>query len=190
MNRKSISSSYNLSSLLIRFVEFGLSAAPAFPADSAYLPPNDSDQILWSMLCMWSDSFMVLRPFWIRLCVRRFKTRTSSSTSNGRQSPYNNAPVATGSSTTSSGLSSRIAITVAASAWNGCAVVSRQHRSYRGGTKTAAPRCKIRRGVRPLRWRPAGARVGPGAAAATAANDAAGRRLRGDLCGPPLHHKL
>ena len=68
---------------------------------------NPLEQIQWiqhrillaiqQMLWMWSGSFMVPRPFWIQLCVHGLKTHVLS-TSNGPQSLYNKAPVATGGS--------------------------------------------------------------------------------------------
>ena len=57
-----------------------------------------------------------------------------------------------------------------------------------GQPKTAAPRGRIRRGVRWPRGRASGASVD--AAAAAAATDAAGHRLRCGLCGPLRRRKL
>ena len=50
-----------------------------------------TQQMLW----MWLGSFMVPNPFWIQICVHGFKTHLSS-TSDGLQLIYNQAPEATG----------------------------------------------------------------------------------------------
>ena len=117
-----------------------------------------TQQILWSILCMWSDSFIVLRPFWIRLCVRGFKTRASS-TSNGRQSPNARHRWQLATARHNPGFLLRLLASQsprsrpraaswecvagsirkgAASAWTGCALVTCQHRSYRGALKTGS----------------------------------------------------
>ena len=73
-----------------------------------------------------------------RPCTRGFKTHVSS-VSHGRQSIYNKALAAIGGSKQLSGISSRIASAVAASAWTGCGVATTQHRSNERAQKTAEP---------------------------------------------------